>query len=310
MPIFELYSKRQKRLRGEAPDVFEYDNIPQSLRIQIVHIWRDAIGESNRGTTYTHAHNLYKQIHDILCREYGMYQLMADSRGGYSRDLAKYFELCEDNEKVLDVIELTFHAIQRITKDSEYRHYTNPRSTPEEAIKELNGRFLEHGVGYQFESGQIIRKDSELLHSEVVNPTLKFLSANEYSGANEEFLKAHEHYRHRNYKECLNECLKSFESTMKTICHKRGWSYNQTDTAKKLIEICFDNGLIPSFLQTQVTALKSVLESGVPTVRNKLGGHGQGAQQTTVPQHFASYALHLTATTILFLVQLEEELPY
>jgi hypothetical protein len=43
-----------------------------------------------------------------------------------------------------------------------------------------------------------------------------------FDGANEEYLKAHEHYRHRRNKECLTECLteclKAFESTMKIIC--------------------------------------------------------------------------------------------
>lgn len=44
MGIYNLYSKRQRQLRGEIPDVFSYDNIPNSLRVQIVHIIRDAIG--------------------------------------------------------------------------------------------------------------------------------------------------------------------------------------------------------------------------------------------------------------------------
>ena len=66
---------------------------------------------------------------------------------------------------------------------------------------------------------------------------------------------------------------------------------------------------IPAYLQSQITALKSVLESGIPTVRNKLGRHGQGAQQTTVPDYMASYTLHLTATTILLLVEAEKQLP-
>ena len=51
-----------------------------------------------------------------------------------------------------------------------------------------------------------------------------------------------------NEKECLNECLKAFESCLKTICKKRGWPYDDKKaTAKDLIQIVFDNGLIPSF---------------------------------------------------------------
>jgi len=170
-------------------------------------------------------------------------------------------------------------------------------------------RFREQGVGYQYESGEIIRVDSQIIHSEAVKPVLRLLSAHRFQGANEEFLQAHEHYRHGRYKECLNDCLKAFESTMKTICDKQGWSYQPTDTAKKLINVCFQNALIPTYLQNQVTSLRSSLESGVPTVRNKLGGHGQGSQPCIVPQYFAAYQLHMTASTILFLIEAEKALP-
>ena len=44
MTVFDIFSKRQKRLRGEAPDVYKYDEIPPHLRVQIIHFWDDAIG--------------------------------------------------------------------------------------------------------------------------------------------------------------------------------------------------------------------------------------------------------------------------
>ena len=36
MKINELFSKRQKRIRGEVPDVYKYKTIPEELRIQVV----------------------------------------------------------------------------------------------------------------------------------------------------------------------------------------------------------------------------------------------------------------------------------
>ena len=80
------------------------------------------------------------------------------------------------------------------------------------AVFELNARFREHRVGYQYESGDIIRVDSQLIHAEVVKPALALLAAPEYAGANAEFLKAFEHYRKGDTKGCLNECPKAFES--------------------------------------------------------------------------------------------------
>jgi hypothetical protein len=178
---------------------------------------------------------------------------------------------------------------------------------PDTAIHELNVRFRENGVGYEFASGQIIRIDSQLIHQEIIKPALHFLQHAKFKGANEEFLSAHSHYRQGKHKECLNDCLKAFESTLKTICSKRKWAFNATDTAKNLIEIVFDKGLIPPFLQSHLTGLRTTLESGIPTVRNKLSGHGQGVQPVEVPEYIASYALHLTASNILLLIKADAE---
>jgi hypothetical protein len=175
----------------------------------------------------------------------------------------------------------------------------------DDAILELNQRFKEHGVGYQFESGEIIRVDSEFLHTKVVKPTLSLLIDKEYQGANQEFLSAHKHYRHGRHEECLVDLLKAFESTMKIICKKRGWTTQPKDTASKLINILFQNNLLPSYLESEITCLRTLLESGVPTLRNKNAGHGQGAEIRTVPEYLARYALNLTASNILFLIEAE-----
>jgi hypothetical protein len=164
-------------------------------------------------------------------------------------------------------------------------------------------------VGYQFVDGEIIRVDSEIIHAEVVKPALSLLRAREYSGAQAEFLKAHEHYRHGNTKEALAECLKAFESVMKVICHKRKWSHDPQATSKALLKVLFDNGLIPQFWEQHFSALRSTLESGVPTARNRLGGHGQGGQVVQVPPFLAAYVLHLTASAIVFLCEAEKTLP-
>ena len=39
MSIFDIFSKRQKKLRGEVPDVYVYDKLPSPLRVQIIQIW-------------------------------------------------------------------------------------------------------------------------------------------------------------------------------------------------------------------------------------------------------------------------------
>jgi len=304
MSIFELFSKRQKRLRGEVHDVYQYEEIPEKFRVQVVHIVKDTIGQDDSGDWASHA---YKMIHETLCREYGVFTLKKHARSDFEA-VYDYFLACEDYEQCLDIIEWSFKVIDISVRENEYQfdRYTTAKQKPDDAINELNGRFREAGIGYQFESGEIVRIDSQYVHAEVVKPVLALLGKEkQYSGANSEFLKAHEHYRHKRYKECLVDCLKSFESLMKAICDKHKWPYNQNDTAKKLINECLNNNLIPAYLQNQFSSLRTLLESGVPTIRNKEGGHGQGISVTHVPEHLASYTLHLTATNLLFLMNSE-----
>ena len=304
MSIIDLFSKRQKRLRGDVPDVYVYETIPEALRVQIVHIWKDAFGD-NEGYQ-PGARNAYKFIHDALCREYGLFKLH-DHANDYFEAAANFLLQTKDVERALDTIELSFKYIDRVVREQSYEH-EGIKMSPDDAITELNGRFREHGVGYQYESGQVIRVDSQLIHAEVVQPALRFLAGRMYKGANQEFLSAHSRYRSRKYKECLNDCLKAFESTLKAICDKRGWPYDPGATAKKLIDIVFSRQLVPSFMQAHFAAVRTTLESGVPTVRNKLGAHGQGTTPTSVPECIASYALHLTATTVVFLAKADDEM--
>jgi len=310
MGVFDLFSKRQKRLRGDVPDVYTYDAIPKPQRVQIVTIWKNVLGNRDQyEDTYVGTGRAYKFITETLRQEYGVFQLSdvyPGSRFEYMRDLMEFFLGEENVEKTLDVIELTFRVIDKMTRKWDYLHRENASKIADDAISELNIRFREHGVGYQYEEGEIIRVDSHLLHKEAVQPAIFLLAAKEYRGAQDEFLKAYEHFRHGNHKEALNDALKAFESTMKTICDKKGWGYNSSDTSKKLLDVCFQNNLVPQFWQQHMSAIRSLLEGGVPTGRNRLSGHGQGQAPITVPDHIAAYVLHMTASAIVFLVKSEQ----
>jgi hypothetical protein len=315
--VVNLFSKRQKKLRGEVPDIYTYDIIPEPLRVQIVHIWDDAMGND---LEYRHQHDYggkvfqaCKYITNTLCREYGFFELPSAKKvyeqiRNYRSELVRFVLQEQDSSKVIDAIELSFKIIDVYTRDTHYLNRNeNPSKRADAAIAELNTRFQEHGIGYQFTDGEIIRVESQLIHAEVVKPALALLHGTEYAGAQAEFLKAHEHYRHGRAKEALNECLKALESTMKAICEKHGWKYQPNDTCNTLINTCIENKLIPEFWTQQFTSLRSTL-GGVSTGRNKLGGHGQGSAVVEVPMHIVAYVLHMTAAAIVFVAQSESTL--
>ncbi|MFW1759887.1 STM4504/CBY_0614 family protein [Acinetobacter guillouiae] len=301
MSVFELFSKRQKKLQGEISDVYQYSEVPKKLRVQIIHIINATLGSEN-----DEVDNLYEELHQILRKEYGRFSL-GQSYESDKIAIHNFFLNESDCESCLDIIELFFKAINILVRESPNDFYTS-KQEPDDAIEELNIRFKETGLGYQFEENELIKVDSQFIHSEVVKPVLQLLGSDkDYQGPSAEFLTAHEHYRHQRYKECLNDCLKAFESLMKAIHKKNNWTFNQQkDTSSKLINNCLTKGLIPNYLQDQFTSINKLLESGVPTIRNKEGGHGQGAEIKEVPEYLASYALHLTASNLLFLIKCEE----
>jgi hypothetical protein len=175
----------------------------------------------------------------------------------------------------------------------------------------VNIRFKENGVGYEYADGHIIRVDSQLIHNAAVVPALTVLRGSEFKNAQEEFLSAYDHYRQSKHEEALVDCCKSFESTMKVICNKRGWVFDPNrSTASELIRICLDNRLIPPYWENHFTGLRTMLTSGIPTARNRQGGHGAGtAVNSEPPSQLVSYVLHMTASTILFLAESEKALP-
>lgn len=282
--------------------------------MQIVHIWVDTLGNDEQygGYYWGQVKQAYEFVVNTLCREYGVFSLPGTRENygnrNYIEELANFFLQEKEVERALDVVELSFAVIDSSTREHNYLGRLDASERADSAIKELNNRFKEHGVGYQFTNGKIIRTDSELIHSEVVKPALTLLNQKHYAGAQQEFLKAYEHYRTGNAKEALSECLKAFESVMKAICDKRGWSYGNKATATPLIQTCFDNGLVPAFWQSQYTSLRSLLESGVPTGRNNLSGHGQGTNLVSVPTYLVAYMLHMTASAIVFLTEADANL--
>ncbi len=169
--LFDLFSKRRKKERGDFSDVYQYEDIPNSLRVQVIHMLQEAFAREGKHFTGD-AIEVIKEINSALCREYGVFKLAGKYDEGFE-ELANFVLQEQDYEKVLDVIELTFRFIDQSIRDNS--HYYNQRIDVDALIDELNQRFKEAGVGYQYESAELIRVDSQFLHSEAVKPVLGLL---------------------------------------------------------------------------------------------------------------------------------------
>lgn len=314
MPIFETFSKRKRKLqKAGQQDVYQYDVLPQAFRVQVLHIWNSALGKYHsphdvfQGQA-SPANEFWEFIFKTLTREQGVFALGEPTAN--PKIQCQQYLLKADTAGALDMIELSFIVIERSTPNL-HRYQKEAAEIVQDAksaISELNYRFLDHGIGYQYARGQVVRVDSQFVHAQAVKPALSLLHDAGFDGPAEEFMRGFEHYRHGRNKEAIAEALKAFESTIKAICKARSWSHPPNATAKPLMDIVFSHGLIPADLESHFSGLRSAMESGLPTLSNRTSRHGQGSDPVNIPDHFAAYALHLAASNIVFLVQAHKSL--
>lgn len=299
--MYKLYSERIKNKDGE-PEVYIYDEFPMAFRNQVFYIIEDVLDDIEWGCYY------WEDLYNDFCREKGMKRQNSDSYEMSKRNCETYIVKCQD-ENLMDFIDFAFYMFNTEGRNLDNLPHMRKgvakeiNSIIDEAIEELNYRFKQHNLGYEFVNGEIIRIDNKMIHQEIVKPALRLLYEEGFDGAEEEFRKAFEYRRKGDNKNAILEAGKSFESTLKTICDKKNYTYDKAkDTAKKLIEILESNNFYPSYMSSHMASLRTTLETGLPVVRNKEAGHGQGSTVEQISDEFAEYALNLAATNIVLLV--------
>ncbi|RRH68321.1 STM4504/CBY_0614 family protein [Falsigemmobacter faecalis] len=305
MAIVDIFSKRKMARERSNNDVYIYDEMPKTLRSQLKQMFTEGVNNYSRSSAAYHSFRIeadqISEIVSILRREYGVDHLCRVHYNSNLIELLNFINECSADH-FLDCAEMYGRLLSINTE------------TNDEILKahmaELNHRFKEASVGYEYINGELIRIDSLVLHSEVLKPTLTILSSNKiYKGAEDEIVQAFQKFKHNDNKGAVSDALKAFESTMKAILDKRQWTYSPNDTASKLIAACFDNNLIPAYMQTHFSGLRTILESGVPTIRNKTSGHGQGSSVKPLDDHFASYVLYTALANMKLLIDCEKVLP-
>lgn len=300
--MYELLSRRIKNTNGEL-EVFIFDKFPQEFRNQVFYIIEDLVEPYN-----TYEFDIWDFMEDTFCREKGLKTMgHFEKASGYGKSNIECYFAKSNNEDFLDALDFFFYTfntkLRKIKPEQIYKY--DAEKKVDDAIFELNYRFKQHNLGYELINGQVVRIDSTMLHNKVVKPTLKLLYEQGFEGAEEEIREAYENRRKGDNKNAILYAGKAFESTMKTICINKGYPFdNARDTAQKLISILESNGFYPSYMTAHLTSLRTTLETGLPVVRNKTSGHGQGIEVVTIPDEFVDYALHLASTNILFLMKL------
>lgn len=306
MIIENLFSRRHKKENDLFSDVFQYDELTDKLKITLYKIFQRGVNIVVGDGSYvdTAKTKIYKRIHNIICEEHSFHHLMRDPFNGYEYEdnVLEFFTQNKDLLIGLDIIQLFCMTFMLETKNT----YNSKKENLFRIIDEINQRMLEHSFGYQFENGLLIRIDTKHTHTEIVQPTLSLLNDKRFKNANEEYRDGFEAFKSKDYENVFVECNKSFESTMKIICEINKFDYKQSDTSSKLIKTLSEKGFIKAYNEDMLNGLLKVLTT-ISTLRNKEGGHGKGVKEEIKDISYVNFALHSTASNILFLMERQKE---
>lgn len=308
--IFDVFSRRAGATRSIR------DEIPPTTRNRLFLWCRDIFSNqrsSAGGGDYTH--EFWEEIHGIMQMRHGCMQLSGPPSGASSRagDAIAFLSSCNSAE-FLDFLEYIFRVecffhvslpqAQVVAELNELLRVDNLPYHVTDFVKEkvreimqgpppLGGR--ERTVVKTLSFPKVIARDSEVVHTHVIEPVLKLLQAPAFKSANAEYLEALEDYRKGDLGDCLTKCGSAFESVMKVICERKGWPYKQTDTSGPLLKTILDHTKLDKYLEPALMI--------VATLRNRLSkAHGAGVQIRNVPRHLAAYALNSAAAAILLLL--------
>ncbi len=301
--IFDVFSRRKKVIKKDLKP------LTKAFRNRVLMLCDDALSPSQGFRSSDDFRNsFWQEIHKKLTFLYGEHQLYKKANAGTKAEDAYFFvSECKDDH-FLDFIEYIF-------KTSSYHRACSDES---KLVGDIEQLFLLDNLPYALTSfvrekrmtkfhGQereasfvvsypkIILREDEIVHSSAIQPTLTLLLEKDLSSANLEFIAALEDYRKKDYGDCLTKCGSAFESTMKIICARNHWQYQNTDTASKLLKIIIDESPLEAFFEQPLI--------GIATLRNRLStSHGSGSQPRVVSKHKAKYVINATASAILLLV--------
>jgi hypothetical protein len=314
MGTYEPYSKRKRKAeRSGTPVVYQYDQFPDGFRVQAYYALLSVIGhyDAYDRSLRSLSNRIWTKIDEMTRVEHGVIAL-APQEPTPERRWRAYLRGLTEPDLILDALEIGFITLIEFASMDTYSRDENLEKA-RAATQELNRRFREHDIGFEFvtfeNGGMVVKVDSQFAHANLVEPIIASLQMAGFRGPLEEFIEAHRKYRHGDNKGAVTDAHKAFESTLKAIFTARGWEYDPNSNASKLIPIAFSSGLIPSSLESYFGGINSIFSSGVPTLRNRMSGHGQGSDIVELPDHFAAFAIHLAASNIEFLMSCYKDLP-
>ena len=181
-----------------------------------------------------------------------------------------------------------------------YRLLPDERRGPFQS--DLNEVLAEEASPWRMSDGHMYLVDSHFLDA-LKDQVEEEMKREGFLGAYEEFKDARRYLQAGAVDDAIHKANCAFESALKSLL------YREEGTADDLLKMLREKtdllDAVP--VEAQKALVLKVLQ-GLPVLRHKLGGHGQGTQPVNVPRAYGDLAINLAATYIKFLLDIKKDL--
>ena len=160
----------------------------------------------------------------------------------------------------------------------------------------INEIFDLHQCSWRIADGEFFKLDADFMGERLSAGAHDALAANRFAGASEEYAKARQKLAEGDIKDSIFYATKSFESVMKVLTGE------QHANADHLIKHLLAQDYFADLPDSIRAGVAEQVMKTLPFLRNKLAGHGQGAEIVTVPAAYGELALQLAAAFHNFLI--------
>lgn len=219
-----------------------------------------------------------------LLIEHGWDQVpgMPASQNGDVVSGLRHLVLHGDAELVFDTVELAgqwFDAAKR-----------------EALHQKVNQIFDLHNCPWRLSDGEFFKVDQDFIGARLASTAHDALAANRFAGAADEYAKARQYLSAGEIKEAIYFAGHSFESVMKVLTNL------EHANADRLIKELGVLGFFSDLPESVRAGFADQVLKALPFLRNKLGGHGQGAAVVSIPSAYGHLAVQIAAALHNFLI--------
>jgi HEPN domain-containing protein len=123
------------------------------------------------------------------------------------------------------------------------------------------------------------------------------MEAGAYGGALAELREALRDLSMHDNKGAILNSAKAFESVMKQILRKTSGNY------MRLVHELYERGFYDNIPEEIRDGFKESVFVPLSVMRNRMGGHGQGAESYEIPRHYAELAVNIASSYLKFMME-------